>query len=72
MRAIEGASEMLVEDSEIYTPDWQAVEVDGHCRIRDSSLEGAVTGNATTRNVDNNVEPPVRGPEVGQRGRPGP
>lgn len=64
VRAIEGATDMLVENSEIYAPDWEAVEVDGAATIRNSSLVGAVTGNATTENVDENVDktPPPRVP----------
>ncbi len=56
VRAIEGATEMLVENCDIHTPGFQAVEVDGHCTVRDTSLQGTVTGNATTENVDENVD----------------
>jgi hypothetical protein len=47
---------MLVENCDIYTPGYQAVEVDGHCIVRNTSLQGSVTGNATTENVDENVD----------------
>lgn len=56
VRAIEGATEMLVENCEIYTPGFQAVEVDGHCTVRNTSVVGEVTGDATTENVDENVD----------------
>jgi hypothetical protein len=56
VRAIEGATDMLVENCDIYTPDFQAVEVDGSCTVRNTSFVGDVTGDATTKNVNENVD----------------
>lgn len=56
VRAIEGATEMLVEGCELYVPDWAAIQVKGHATIRDTSVEGAITGDVTTENVDHDVD----------------